>query len=274
MPELPEVETVKETLKELVVGKQIAGCKVAWPKMVKHPDDAELFCLDIKGQTIRDVRRRGKFLKFILDDDVMLSHLRMEGRYGLFRSAEPVAAHTHALFTFTDGTELRYQDVRKFGTLHLFKKGTEEELPPLSGLGPEPLSESFAADDLERQFRKTSRNVKTVLLDQRAVAGLGNIYVDEALFRAGIMPDRPAAGLTKEEVEKLHLSIKNTLSEAVDKGGSTVRSYVNTQGKIGMFQLEHFVYARNGEPCRNCGKEIEKKTVGGRGTHYCPACQE
>ncbi|MBM7701244.1 DNA-formamidopyrimidine glycosylase [Metabacillus iocasae] len=273
MPELPEVETVRRTLIELVKGKQIQHVKVYWPKMIKQPDDVHQFADALKGQTIQDVSRRGKFLKFILDDYVLVSHLRMEGKYGLYDKVEEYDKHTHVFFEFADGTELRYRDVRKFGTMHLFKKGEEELHAPLVSLGPEPFSNDFTPELLESKLRKTNRKIKPVLLDQNIVVGLGNIYVDEALFRAGIHPERIAATLTKEEIERVHKEVVATLQEAVEQGGSTVRSYVNTQGQIGMFQLRLFVYGKKGEACKRCGTLIEKSVVGGRGTHTCPSCQ-
>ncbi|MFD1737130.1 DNA-formamidopyrimidine glycosylase [Bacillus salitolerans] len=273
MPELPEVETVRRTLIELVKGKTIEEVIVNWPKMIKKPEPVEQFVDALKGQTIRDVKRRGKFLKFILDDYVLVSHLRMEGRYGLFPKPEAIDKHTHVLFTFTDGSELRYKDVRKFGTMHLFSHGEEEKSLPLSQLGPEPFSEEFTVNRLYKQLQRTNRKIKVALLDQIIVVGLGNIYVDEALFRSGIHPERISNTLTVEEVKILHQEIVKTLEEAVEKGGSTVRSYVNTQGQIGMFQLELFVYGRRGEDCKKCGTEIAKTVVGGRGTHFCPNCQ-
>lgn len=273
MPELPEVETVRRTLIELVKGKTIAAVYIHWPKIIKKPDVTEQFQDALIGQTINDVGRRGKFLKFILDDYVLVSHLRMEGRYGLYKNSDPVEKHTHVIFAMTDGTELRYKDVRKFGTMHLFKKGEEEMTLPLSQLGIEPLSDDFTVQYLNDKLQKTNRKIKVVLLDQKAVVGLGNIYVDEALFRAGIHPERPANELTEEELVKLHREIVLTLIDAVEKGGSTIRSYVNTQGQIGMFQLDLFVYGRTNEPCKICGKTLTKTAVGGRGTHYCGDCQ-
>lgn len=274
MPELPEVETVKRTLSQLVIGKKIKSVDVKWPKMIKKPDDVELFKQELKGQTIYEVGRRGKFLKFYLDDLVLVSHLRMEGRYGLYQPDETSDKHTHVIFTFTDNSELRYRDVRKFGTMHLFEKGREDIELPLSQLGIEPFDENFTLEYLMQKIKNTQRHIKTTLLDQRVVTGLGNIYVDEALFRANIHPERISSSITKEEGFKLRNAIVATLEDAVKKGGSTVRSYVNTQGEIGMFQLEHFVYGKKGEKCRECQTIIEKSVVGGRGTHYCPACQK
>lgn len=274
MPELPEVETVRKTLKKLVVNKTIKDITVYWPKIIKNPLEVEQFVDALIGETILDVGRRGKFLIIYTGNFALVSHLRMEGKYGLYPKDEPYDKHTHVLFHFTDGTELRYRDVRKFGTMHLYKKGDEFLTEPLIGLGPEPFSEEFTIEYLADKLAKTNRKVKTALLDQKVFVGLGNIYVDEALFRAGIHPERLANTLDNSEVTLLHREIVATLSEAVKKGGSTIRSYVNSQGEIGMFQLELYAYGRNGEECKRCGTPLEKTTVGGRGTHYCPQCQK
>lgn len=273
MPELPEVETIKRTLETLVLGKKIDSVSVFWPKMVKHPDDIIQFKDALKGQSFIEMDRRGKFLIFYTEDYALVSHLRMEGKYGLFLAIDPIDKHTHAIFHFTDGTELRYKDVRKFGTMHLFSKGTEFEQPPLSNLGPEPFSSEFTIEFLLEKLLHTNRKIKPVLLDQTVFVGLGNIYVDESLFRSGIHPERNASSLTPEEVKILHKEIVSTLMDAVAKGGSTIRSYVNSQGEIGMFQLELFVYGKKAEPCHKCGTQLEKIKVGGRGTHFCPTCQ-
>ncbi|MBM4762523.1 DNA-formamidopyrimidine glycosylase [Bacillus sp. B15-48] len=274
MPELPEVETVRKTLEALIIGKKIKEVSIFWPKMVKKPEEVEQFSDALRDQTILSIGRRGKFLLFYTDDYALVSHLRMEGKYGVFQKVEPVEKHTHVIFHFTDDSELRYKDVRKFGTYHLYKKGDELYEQPLVGLGPEPFSETFTLEGLKEKLRKTTRKIKPTLLDQKVLVGLGNIYVDEALFRAQIHPERPAPSLTDDELSRLHSEIIKTLSEAVEKGGSTIRSYVNSQGQIGMFQLDLNVYARNQEPCKCCGTEIEKIVVGGRGTHYCPKCQK
>ena len=274
MPELPEVETVKRTLETLVVGKKIMDVQIFWPRIIKEPDDIEQFKMLLIGQKIEGMDRRGKFLKFILTDYVLVSHLRMEGRYGVYKKGEERNKHTHVVFSFDDDTELHYQDVRKFGTMHIFIKGEEENQLPLSQLGIEPFSDVFSAERLTQLLQNTNRKIKVVLLDQTNVVGLGNIYVDEALFNAGIHPERPANGLNKQEVEKLHQSIITTLTEAVTLGGSSIKSYVNGQGEMGMFQQQLHVYGRKNEPCPTCGNPIMKKVVGGRGTHYCPICQK
>ncbi|MFX3623947.1 MAG: DNA-formamidopyrimidine glycosylase [Ectobacillus sp.] len=273
MPELPEVETVRRTLDLLVKGKEIEDVIVTYPKLVKKPDDIELFKDMLRGETIEAVGRRGKFLLIYVTRYTLVSHLRMEGKYRLHDAEDPVDKHTHVRFCFTDGTELRYNDVRKFGTMHVFKRGEEELQLPLSDLGPEPFSKELTAFYLQEKLQKTNRKIKVALLDQRVLVGLGNIYVDEVLFRSGIHPEREASSLLLEEIEKLQAEIAATLAEAVERGGSTIRTYINSQGQIGTFQESLFVYGRKGEGCVNCGTAIEKTVIGGRGTHYCPICQ-
>lgn len=274
MPELPEVETVRRTLEQLVLHKEIERVSVTWPKIIKKPEEVEQFQDALVGQVIESIGRRGKFLIIYTTDFALVSHLRMEGRYGLYQQDEEIDKHTHVIFHFSDGTELRYRDVRKFGTMHLFARGTELQELPLSQLGPEPFSTEFTVERMKDMLSKTERSIKTVLLDQKVVVGLGNIYVDEALFKAGIHPERPASSITKKELVKLHDCIVATLSKAVEKGGSTIRSYVNSQGEIGMFQLELYVYGRKGEECKTCSTELERTVVGGRGTVFCPKCQK
>lgn len=274
VPELPEVETVRRTLTGLVRGKTIKSVEIRWPNIIKRPAEPEEFARNLIGETIQSIGRRGKFLLFHLDHFVMVSHLRMEGKYGLHQAEDPDDKHVHVVFTMTDGTQLRYRDVRKFGTMHLFHPGEEMRELPLSQLGPEPDDKEFTDAYLKERLMKTNRAVKTALLDQKAVVGLGNIYVDEALFRAGIHPEAKANQLSAQKIKKLHEEIKNTLQEAIDAGGSTVRSYINSQGEIGMFQLRHFVYGKKDKPCKTCGTMISKIVVGGRGTHFCAKCQK
>ena len=173
-----------------------------------------------------------------------------------------------------DGTQLRYKDVRKFGTMHLFTKGEELKVSPLKELGPEPFSEEFTPEFIKSRLKKTARAIKTVLLDQNFFVGLGNFYVDEALFRSNIHPHRTANELTDEEIVRLHEEVVATLAEAVKAGGSTIRSYVNSQGEIGMFQLQIQVYGRAGEACNKCSSILERTKTNGRGTVFCPNCQK
>ncbi|WP_372010518.1 DNA-formamidopyrimidine glycosylase [Paenibacillus chitinolyticus] len=273
MPELPEVETVRRTLSRLVVGKTIREVEVRLKRIIQKPEEPELFADLLEGQTIQGMSRRGKFLRFLLDDGVLVSHLRMEGRYGLYEGSDEVEPHTHVIFRFTDGTELRYRDVRQFGTMHLFAGEEDLTSKPLHKLGIEPLDESFTFDAFRQAIGKRSTKIKPLLLNQAYIVGLGNIYVDEALFLAGIHPEREAASLTRLELQKLHEAIVHTLKSSVEAGGSSIKSYVNGQGESGNFQHSLNIYGRNGKPCVTCGSLIEKTVVGGRGTHFCLKCQ-
>ncbi|WP_019534593.1 DNA-formamidopyrimidine glycosylase [Paenibacillus ginsengihumi] len=274
MPELPEVETVRRTLNALVAGKKIERVSVMLRRIIQRPDDPALFAALLEGQTIRTIERRGKFLRFLMDDRTMVSHLRMEGRYGLYREDDPLELHTHVIFHFTDGTALRYKDVRQFGTMHLFDSGRDLEEAPLRKLGLEPLDDAFTLEALRDVVAGRSAKIKPLLLNQEYIVGIGNIYVDESLFLAGIHPEREAGSLSRQELRRLHEAIVRTLTEAVEAGGSSIKSYVNGQGEIGMFQHQLKVYGRKDEACLNCGQAIVKTVVAGRGTHYCPGCQK
>ncbi len=273
LPELPEVENVKRTLNELIKGKTIQDVKVWWPNIIKKPTNSTEFVRLLSGQTIHQVERRGKFLIFHLDEIVLVSHLRMEGKYRLYQADEPLNKHTHVIFIFNDNTALHYLDVRKFGTMHLFKKGEEERNKPLSQLGLEPFDPEFTPQFLFEKCQRTNRTIKQVLLDQSIVVGLGNIYVDEVLFQAKIHPTIAASKLSSEKINDLHQSIVDILTKAITLGGSTIRTYVNSQGTKGTFQDRLAVYGRGDQPCPCCGTLIQKIKVGGRGTHFCPNCQ-
>jgi formamidopyrimidine-DNA glycosylase len=273
MPELPEVETVRRTLNELVAGKTIDRVTVSLPRIIQRPAEPEQFADMLAGHTIETVERRGKFLLLKLDGLVLVSHLRMEGRYGVYGMNDPVEKHTHVIFHFTDGTELRYKDVRQFGTMHVFLPGEEFERPPLNKLGIEPLDEQFTLATLRSTLSRRTTRIKPLLLNQEHIVGLGNIYVDEALFLAGIHPERTADSLKPGEWAKLYDAIRVTLGNAVEAGGSSIKSYVNGQGEMGMFQHSLQVYGRDNQPCIRCGGGITKMVVGGRGTHLCLKCQ-
>ena len=274
MPELPEVETVRRGLESLVVGKTIAAVTVNLARIIRTPDDAEPFKLMLAGLTIDEVARRGKYLLIGIGPYTLVSHLRMEGRYGLYQAEEPVEKHTHVIFHFTDGTELRYKDVRQFGTMDILPRDEFSALPGLALLGPEPLADSFTVAVLRDQVAKRrSGKLKALLLDQSFVAGLGNIYVDEVLFQAGLHPEASITDLSEEGIERLHASIVEVLAKSVALGGSSVKSYVNGYGQEGGMQHALLVYGRENTPCPQCGTEIVKTRVAGRGTHFCPNCQ-
>ncbi|MCL6602798.1 MAG: DNA-formamidopyrimidine glycosylase [Paenibacillus sp.] len=273
MPELPEVETVRRTLNALVKGKQIEHVTVRLARIIQRPDDIQAFAHLLAGHSIIDVQRRGKFLRIMLDGLVIVSHLRMEGRYGLYSSKDPLDKHTHVIFHFTDGSELRYNDVRQFGTMHLFQEGEDLLLPPLNKLGSEPLDPSFTLERFKAIISGKSTKIKSLLLNQEYVVGIGNIYVDESLHRAGIHPEDSAKSLHNDQLDKLYEAIVSILTEAVNAGGSSVKSYVNGQGESGTFQQQLLIYGRKDQPCTSCSTMIEKTVVGGRGTHFCPNCQ-
>lgn len=273
MPELPEVETIRKTLKRHVLNKEISDIEVYWGKIIKYPDDIEHFKQIVIGQSIRDVKRKGKFLIFELDTDMLVSHLRMEGKYFVNQTGIERDKHTHVIFNFTDGSSLNYNDVRKFGTMHVFPKEDYLEVKPLNQLGPDPFEETYELTYLIEKLLKTTRYIKAALLDQTIIAGLGNIYVDEVLFRAGIHPEKRANTLTEEQIELIYKYSYDVLKEAVHQGGTTIRSYVDGEGEMGLFQQELFVYGQENEACKNCGDIIEKFKSSGRGTHICPTCQ-
>ena len=273
MPELPEVETVKRTLQGLVKGKMIQNVQVHLPRIIRHPE-VEEFQRVLEGKVIEDIERRGKFLLFRISEGMtLISHLRMEGNYGLFEEGEPVAKHTHVIFTFSDGTELRYRDVRQFGTMDLIKSEDVLSHSSLSKLGYEPFDEGFTAAIFYQGIKTRRKSIKTTLLDQAIVTGVGNIYADEILFRSKVSPQTIAGDLSKKQANIIYENIKIVLTEAIDAGGSSVKSYVNGQGEMGMFQQQLYVYQKHGEPCQVCGEEIQKIRHGGRGTHFCPKCQ-
>ncbi len=273
MPELPEVETVKRTLSRLVVGKRIEKVYVGLARIIWQPTEPLEFSMLLEGQMIHGIRRFGKYLLFDFDDMVMISHLRMEGKYGLYARDEAAEPHTHVYFHFDDGTDLRYRDVRQFGTMEVVPKGQEWTRTSLHKLGPEPLDAEFGLEQWKRIFSGRRGKMKPLLLNQHIIAGIGNIYADEILFRARIHPEREATTINDDEHVALYHAMRNILQEAVDQGGTTVKSYVNGQGEMGYFQQELAVYGRSGEQCLSCQHEIIRSVVGGRGTHTCPSCQ-
>ncbi|MFW8052027.1 DNA-formamidopyrimidine glycosylase [Vagococcus fluvialis] len=272
MPELPEVETVRKGLENLVKGKTIKEVAVYWGKIIESPE-VEQFKTALIGETIEEVHRRGKYLIFKLTHFDMVSHLRMEGKFEFHQKTDPLMKHSHVLFTFTDDTQLRYLDTRKFGRFTLLDKDTSSEYKGIKKLGPEPIASEFDIRPFARELRNRHKAIKPLLLDQILVTGLGNIYVDEVLFLSQIHPEQEANTLKKDEVIRLHQDIIDVLGEAVEAGGSTIRTYQNALGDAGTFQVSLNVYGLAGESCPRCGTEILKKKVAQRGTHYCPQCQ-
>ena len=277
MPELPEVESVVQGLKQMILGEKIETVEVRWPRIIESPA-VEDFKSRLAGQVIEEIKRRGKFILFYLTDDVLISHLRMEGKYQVVDPKNEVedpfdTKHTHVIFHLASGDELRYLDVRKFGRMSLVTKGLEFQHKSLAKLGPEPVAEEFKLNEMQEFLTRRTKAIKGVLLDQHIVVGIGNIYADEILYEAKIHPNRPANSLTAAEEAVLYEAIISILAKAVRKGGTTIRSYENAFGENGNYQDYLKVYGKTGTACPRCGTAIEKIKVAGRGTHFCPTCQ-
>lgn len=273
MPELPEVETVKKTLKLRLLGKKIKKVRVLYQGIIEYPS-VEDFVSQIIDQKIVDMHRRGKWLIFELTDYCLLSHLRMEGKYFFRDSSMEIFPHEHVIFSLSDESELRYMDVRKFGKMWLIPKNKLMEIGPLKDLGLEPWDERLTVSYLQEKFSSRKLPIKTVLLDQSIVVGVGNIYANEVLYLSKIHPLKSANELDVKELESLITNIRIELEMAIKKGGTTIRSYASVDGVHGLFQQELYVHGKEHCQCRNCASEILKIKVGGRGTYYCPVCQK
>ena len=273
MPELPEVETVRRSLKLKLIGKRIAGVRIYYDGVIEYPDVSS-FKRKIIGEVIRDIKRYGKWLIFVLDDYYLLSHLRMEGKYFFRDKDEKVYKHEHIVFELDDGSELRYMDVRKFGKMWLIRKEDIKKIGPLVSLGLEPWDDKLTVSYLKDKYKKKRLAIKSVILDQSIIVGIGNIYADEILFLSGIDPLKRACDLGDGELDNIIKYTKVVLEKAIKKGGTTIRSYTSVNGIHGLFQQELNVHCKEGEACPKCGNIIMKIKVGGRGTYYCSKCQK
>lgn len=273
MPELPEVETVKANLKLKLIGRKITAVNIYHNNIIEYPkvDD---FIQKITNQTITDMQRYGKWLIFVLEDYYLLSHLRMEGKYFIKSPKEDLVKHEHVTFDLDNQEQLRYMDVRKFGKMLLIEKDKINEIGPFKEMGLEPWDENLTKDYLKEKFQHKRLPIKTVLLDQSIIVGIGNIYANEILFASSISPLRSAKDLNDDELEKIIKNTKIILEEAIKKGGTTIRSYSSLNGIHGLFQQELYVHCKEGENCQKCSSPIIKIKVGGRGTYYCKNCQK
>lgn len=276
MPELPEVETVKETLKQRIIGEKIVSVDVFYENIIDSS------CRDnfkelLIGEEITNILRYGKYLFFIFNNVSLISHLRMEGKYFIKNLNEERNVHEHIIFTFNSGKTLRYHDTRKFGTMKLVKTTSFDEImnePELKKLGKEANDESIDVGDFYNKIHKLRIKLKTALLDQTLIAGLGNIYVDEVCYLSKLHPETLCNKLTLHDCKVILEKARYVLEGAIKAGGTTIRSYTSSLGVTGRFQLKLHVHTKVGYPCENCGEVIKKITVGGRGTYLCEQCQK
>ena len=302
MPELPEVETVARDLHRWVAGAQIVDAEVRWDRTIRHPLPPERFVAEVRGAVIQRVGRRAKaVLLHLADGRVMSVALRMTGALVVARPGTPDDRYARVVFRLADGRELRYRDVRKFGRIGLFEGGSlRVRRAPRSRVrvgtrrgrvsvhepraayrvgdvfarhGPEPLSPSFSAQRLADRLRGRSARLKTLLLDQSFIAGVGNIYADEALWRARLNPLRAANTLSAEDVRRLHRSIRKVLRQGITNRGASFSDYVGADGEPGENAERLAVYRRTGAPCLRCGRPIQRVVIGQRSSHFCPHCQ-
>jgi len=272
LPELPEVETIRRQLGRELKGARITGCEVLLPRLVTHPSP-RTYRRKLAGGAVTTVRRRGKYLILELDGDLdLVVHLGMTGSLVLADPGGERPRHTHLVFHLEDGRDLLYVDPRTFGETALVPRGDYRPLRGLHSMGPEPLGRGFTRESLASALRGKCR-IKPALMDQSRVAGIGNIYADEMLHRAGINPCRRLDDLTPLEIEGLHRSMREVLAEAIRRGGSSVSDYVDLRGEKGSYQDKHRVYRRAGEACPRCGETICRARVAGRSTYFCPRCQ-
>jgi formamidopyrimidine-DNA glycosylase len=270
MPELPEVETIARGLRPSLIGKTIVDVSNDWPGHIVKPDFPELRHRII-GQSFTSISRRGKYIVFHLSSgESLIIHLKMSGQLSIAQAENPADKYVHTVFTLSDGHELRFRDIRKFGRVYLVRDSGEV----LGNLGPEPLSEAFTPAWLHDQLMNRNRVLKPLLLDQTFIAGIGNIYADEALFQARLHPQRRSNSLSHEEARALQEAIRQVLELGIHREGASIdATYRKPDGTMGQMQNSFFVYGREGERCYRCGDIVHKVKLGGRGTHFCNRCQ-
>ncbi len=274
MPELPEVETVCRGLNQLTLGRKIEGGEVLLKRTLAHPLSIKEFQDKITNTTIERWNRRGKYLLARLESGASLGvHLRMTGQLLWLTTDTPLSVHTRLRIFFSDRRELRFVDTRTFGKVWLVDNSPESVIGGLQRLGPEPFSDEFSPDYFWQQCHKSKRPIKTLLLDQTVVAGIGNIYADEALFTSGIRPQTISSQLPSDKVEKLRLQIQEILEKAIANGGTSFSDFLHVTGVNGNYGGIAWVYGRHGQPCRVCGTAIDRVKLSGRSSHFCPQCQ-
>ena len=273
MPELPEVETIRRTLQAKVLNRPIRAIEVHYQRLLQNCTELEL-AQALQSRSFVELDRRGKYLICCLDSGSrMVLHLRMTGRLVAAPNGCPLEKHTSLQIHLDRDLEVRLVDQRKFATLHLLQEPGYGPIKGLATMGQEPLDSGFTPEYLREQFRGRSASIKSVILDQRRIGGLGNIYADESLYRAGIFPGKPAGSLTLREIERLHCSIQTVIQEGITYRGTTFRDYVDGDGHRGGFQERLQVYGREGQTCNSCGQSICRMKLAGRSSFYCSHCQ-
>ncbi len=276
MPELPEVETICRGIRPHILGRAIQKISHSG-KSLRSPVPVEAMRENLINHTITSVWRRAKYLIVEIDTgSLLIIHLGMTGNLGIFSPDKPLAKHCHVRFLLSDGMELRYTDVRRFGSMHVLDNTEVAELEKtfFKTTGPEPFSEEFTAEYLYQAAKNRSIPVKTFIMTNQIVAGVGNIYANESLFKAGIAPQCPAKTITKKGWQQLITCIHEVLTHAIECGGSTISDYVNANQESGYFQIHLEVYGREGEKCSKCGYKIKKLQIGNRASYACPTCQK
>ena len=270
MPELPEVRTVANVLKRNLLNKKITNIRIIYPKII---DIGSLDFKNLIGKKLTDVNTKGKFLIFTFEDLYLVSHLRMEGKYFIKKLDDCNEKHEHIIFEFGD-LSVRYHDTRKFGVMKIVNKKDLDNTLEIKKQGIEPIDDSLTSNYLLEKFKDKKMPIKTALLDQEIISGLGNIYADEVLFASGIHPLRETKSITKEECENIILSSKKILLHAIKEGGTTIKSYTSSLGVTGNYQNYLCVHKREGMNCKKCNTVIKRIKVGGRSTYYCENCQK
>lgn len=274
MPELPEVEVVVRTLNKYVKNKIINKIDILYPKLFKTDMNIEIFKNQICGEKLENISRIAKHIIFEFSKEVLISHLRMEGKW-FYCDNEVIVDNKHilAVMYFKDHTTLQYHDTRRFGTLHWQLKDSFKNLKPIISVGPEPFNESVNKEYLYKVMSKSSKHIKTILLDQTKISGIGNIYADEICFQAKIHPETKGKELEIDDYNKILIASKNILLKSISMGGTTIDSYQPEKGIDGKFQNELMVHTRAKKPCKICNTIIIKIKLNGRGTYFCPKCQ-
>jgi len=272
MPELPEVETIRRELEKKITGEKIKEVIINLPKIIKTPA-SPLFKKELTGRKIKGVSRRAKFVILEIEGCLYLViHLKLTGQLIVEKNESPVEKHAHVIFRFASGNDLRFIDLRRFGTMNLVDK--LEKIKAYNELGDEPLAAAFTPARLKEILGKRTTKIKQLIMDQTCIAGIGNIYAAEALFRSRISPLRPAKTLKDGEIKKLHDEIQKVLKEAIKYKGSSVDDYVTTDGSEGGYEKKLLIYGRSKKICPVCKGKIETIKLGGRGTNFCPKCQK